>query len=147
RYHDGWHEHRDALKFARLADFAEALAILRRRIDEDMARRGPTRVRVEFVGKSGKPRRLSLTDRRIARLVRSVHELPGQHLFQYIDEDGTRRPLYSEDVNDYLRAAIGDDFSSKDFRTWGATARATMLFAATPLPETKSAIACQANAM
>lgn len=191
RYHDGWHEHRDALKFARLADFAEALAILRRRIDEDMARRGlprekvlallawlldntlirvgnasyargngsfglttlrrqhvepgPTRVRFEFVGKSGKPWRLSLTDRRIARIVRSVHELPGQHLFQYIDEDGTRRPLYSEDVNDYLRAAIGDDFSSKDFRTWGATARATMLFAATPLPETKTAVARKAN--
>ncbi len=193
RYHDDWHLHRDALKFARLADFAESLSILRRRIDADMARRGlprekvlallawlldntlirvgnasyarengsfglttlrrqhveagATRIRFEFAGKSGKPWRLSLTDRRIARIVRSVHELPGQHLFQYIDEDGSRRPLYSEDVNDYLRAAIGDDFSSKDFRTWGATARATMLFAATPLPATKTAIARKANEM
>jgi len=193
RYHDDWHAHRDALKFARLPEFAQSLAILRRQVDADMARRGlprekvlallvwlldntlirvgnatyardngsfglttlrcqhveagSTRVRFEFAGKSGRPWRLSLTDRRIARIVRSVHELPGQHLFQYIDEDGEGRPLYSEDVNDYLRAAIGDDFSSKDFRTWGATARATMLFAATPLPDTKSSITRQANAM
>ena len=108
---------------------------------------GQTRLRFAFRGKSGKEWTLALTDRRIARIVRTVQELPGQDLFQYLDEDGARHPVRSHDVNAYIRAAAGDDFSSKDFRTWGGTVRAAMLFAETDRPETKAEIARAANAV
>src|SRR5690606_2171963 len=63
---------------------------------------------------------------RLARVVRRLLDLPGQELFQYADETGALRPIDSADVNDYLRAIAGEDFSAKDFRTWYAT-RAAML--------------------
>ena len=94
-------------------------------------------LRFTFKGKSGKEWRLRLTDRRIARVVRSAQELPGQHLFQYIGENSDRRSVRSQDVNDYIRQATGADYSSKHFRTWGGTIRAAVLFAAQPLPGTK----------
>lgn len=105
------------------------------------------RLRFDFRGKSGKHWRLALTDRRIAHIVRSVQDLPGQHLFQYLDEDGARHPITSQDVNDYIRAAAGDDFSSKHFRTWAGTVRALELFSGAGLPESKSAQARMANAL
>ena len=95
-----------------------------------------SRVRFAFKGKSGKQWRLDLVDRRIVRTVRQVQELPGQQLFQYLDEDGQRRSVSSQDVNDYLREATGADFTSKHFRTWGGTKAALSLFAGIPLPET-----------
>ena len=76
------------------------------------------KLRFTFKGKSGKEWKLKLIDQRMARIVRSIQELPGQHLFQYIGEDGERRVVRSQDVNAYLREA-GTDFSSKHFRTWG----------------------------
>ncbi|HEV7504143.1 MAG TPA: DNA topoisomerase IB [Thermoanaerobaculia bacterium] len=75
----------------------------------------------EFRGKSGKDHEVEIHDRRLARIVRQVRDLPGQKLFQYLDEDGDRQSISSEDVNDYLRATTGEDFSAKDFRTWGGT--------------------------
>lgn len=75
----------------------------------------------KFKGKSGKEWKLAHSDRRIANVVRKLQELPGQHLFQYQDEDGHYRPLTSQDVNDYIREAAGEDFTSRQFRTWGAT--------------------------
>ncbi len=72
----------------------------------------------EFRGKSGKPHRTGFQDRRLARLVRSCQELRGQRLFQFIDETGEKRPVESADVNAYLHAAMGEDFTAKDFRTW-----------------------------
>ena len=75
----------------------------------------------EFRGKSGKAHRTGFHDRRLARVLRRCEELPGQRLFQYVDDDGVRRHVESEDVNEYLREALGDDFSAKDFRTWAAT--------------------------
>jgi DNA topoisomerase-1 len=78
-------------------------------------------VRFEFRGKSGKDHSVEIQDRRLARIVRQVRDLPGQKLFQYLDEDGERQSISSEDVNDYLRATTGEDFSAKDFRTWGGT--------------------------
>ncbi|GLQ55349.1 DNA topoisomerase IB [Devosia nitrariae] len=105
------------------------------------------RLRFDFRGKSGKHWRLALTDRRIARIVRSVQDLPGQHLFQYLDEDGSRRPLTSQEVNGYIQEAAGDNFSSKDFRTWAGTVRALELFSRTELPESKTAQARTANAV
>ncbi len=95
-------------------------------------------LRFAFKGKSGKEWRLKLVDRRIAKVVRGAQDLPGQHLFQYIVESGERRAIRSQDVNDYIREATGADFSSKHFRTWGGTISAAVLFAARPLPETKS---------
>ncbi len=93
------------------------------------------RARLRFRGKGGQDHDIALDDRRLAKLVRGVQQLPGQHLFQYRDDDGTPQPVTSDLVNDYLRAAMGDDFTAKDFRTWGGTLQATRLFAATPLPE------------
>jgi DNA topoisomerase-1 len=63
---------------------------------------------------------VSVTDRRVARIVKSCRDLPGQELFQYLDDAGSRRTVGSGDVNDYLRAAAGEDFTAKDFRTWQA---------------------------
>jgi len=70
------------------------------------------------------------------RIVRQVQELPGQQLFQYLDDNGERRSVSSQDVNDYLREATGADFTSKHFRTWGGTKAALGLFAEVPPPET-----------
>ena len=82
--------------------------------------KGP-RLRLEYVGKSGKKQRLTIEDRRLARIVRRTQDLPGQHLFEYLDEEGTPHPVTSEDVNDYIREATGTDFTAKHFRTWGAS--------------------------
>jgi DNA topoisomerase-1 len=95
-------------------------------------------LRFAFKGKSGKEWRLKLVDRRIARVVRGAQDLPGQHLFQYLGENGERRAIRSQDVNDYIREAAGAHFSSKHFRTWGGTIGAAALFAERPLPQTKA---------
>lgn len=75
----------------------------------------------EFRGKSGKVHKTGFRDRRLARIVKACQDVPGQRLFQYLDEDGQRRSIESADVNAYIRAAIGQDFSAKDFRTWAGT--------------------------
>ena len=167
RYHAGWRSVRDETKFARLSAFGEVLPELRKRVDQDLARRGLPRekvlaavvmllettlirvgnpeyakqnnsfglttlrnrhvdisgatLRFEFRGKSGKDHAVEIHDRRLARIVRQVRDLPGQRLFQYLDADGERQSISSEDVNEYLRATTGEDFSAKDFRTWGGT--------------------------
>ncbi|TIV80960.1 MAG: DNA topoisomerase IB, partial [Mesorhizobium sp.] len=95
-------------------------------------------LRFAFKGKSGKEWKLKLVDRRIAKVVRGAQDLPGQKLFQYLGEDGDRRPVRSEDVNRYIREASGAEFSSKHFRTWGGTIHAASLFAGTELPESKT---------
>jgi DNA topoisomerase-1 len=78
-------------------------------------------IRFQFKGKSGIRQRVTLTNRRLARIVKHCQDLPGQDLFQYIDTDGRGRLITSADVNDYLRAVAGDSFSAKDFRTWAGT--------------------------
>jgi DNA topoisomerase I len=88
----------------------------------------------EFRGKSGKDHVVECGDERLAKLLRRCQQLPGQKLFQYLDEDGTPRPLGSGDVNDYLRAACGEDFTAKDFRTWGGTLAAIKAFVRNPPP-------------
>ncbi len=77
-----------------------------------------------FRGKGGKQHETSFQDRKLARVVKSCQDLPGQRLFQYLDEDGERRAVESADVNAYLRAAMGEEVSAKDFRTWAATVSA-----------------------
>ena len=81
-----------------------------------------TTIRLRFRGKGGRTEERTVVDRRLAAIVRRCQELPGQALFQYVDEDGEERAISSEHVNDYLREAAGtDEFSAKDFRTWSAT--------------------------
>ena len=94
-------------------------------------------LRFEFRGKSGKQHEVLLTDARLTRLVRRCQQLPGQPLFQYLDEEGHCQPIGSADVNDWLRATMGSDFSAKDFRTWGATEMAFRALASTSLPTKK----------
>jgi DNA topoisomerase IB len=91
-----------------------------------------------FRGKSGKEHEIAVNDRRLARIVRHCEQLPGQHLFQYIGDDGEHHPIDSDQVNDYLEQAMGEGYSAKDFRTWGATERAIVLMSQTPLPENTS---------
>lgn len=83
-------------------------------------------LRFEFKGKSGKIWRLKLRDRRIAKVIRACQELPGQQLFQYIDDDGERRGVTSTDVNAYLRDIAGREVTAKDFRTWAGTVMAAL---------------------
>jgi DNA topoisomerase IB len=95
--------------------------------------------RLNFRGKGGVRHELLIDDKRLARIIRRCQELPGQQLFQYVaDEDGSPHIVDSGQVNDYLRAAMGDDFTAKDFRTWGATLHAITLLARTALPEPPS---------
>ncbi|HJQ16256.1 MAG TPA: DNA topoisomerase IB [Allosphingosinicella sp.] len=79
------------------------------------------KVTMRFNGKYGIERELSITDRNLTRIVRRCQDLPGQHLFQYLDDDGAPQPVSSSDVNDYIREAMGEDFTAKHFRTWGAS--------------------------
>lgn len=78
-------------------------------------------LKFRFTGKSGKQWRLSISDRRVARIVRAVQELPGQHLFQYLDLAGETHAVTSGDVNRYLREISESDLTAKDFRTWTGT--------------------------
>ena len=76
---------------------------------------------LRYRAKSGKEQQLTLTDTRLLRFVRQVQDLPGQHLFQYLDEDDNARPITSSDVNAYIADAMGASFTAKHFRTWGAS--------------------------
>jgi DNA topoisomerase-1 len=175
RYHDRWQLIRDENKYHRLVAFGYALPALRRRVDNDLSRRGLHRDKVlaavvrvmeitlirvgneeyakqnnsfglttlrdehaeihgseavfEFRGKSGKVHRAAFRDRRLARIIKACQDLPGQHLFQYLDDDGEQRSVESADVNAYLRECMGEDFSAKDFRTWAATVNAAKALA------------------
>ncbi|MBS0362316.1 MAG: DNA topoisomerase IB [Proteobacteria bacterium] len=93
------------------------------------ARIGATTAVFEFRGKSGKVHTTGFSDRRLARILKACQELPGQRLFQYLDADGHRHAIESADVNAYIRDAMGEDFSAKDFRTWAGTLAAAQLLA------------------
>lgn len=96
---------------------------------------GSSRLRFRFPGKSGQAQDVLLDDRKLSGLVRRCQQLPGQHLFQYEDEDGTVQPVDSADINAWLQAAMDGTFTAKDFRTWGGTLMAFRQLAATPLPQ------------
>src|SRR5438876_7789599 len=182
RYHERWRELRDENKFGRLADFANALPKIRRRVAQDMrlpglprekvlaavvgllertfirigneeyARENKSfglttmqgrhvtvkgdRLRFRFRGKSGRAHEVDMTDRRIAKIVSKCQDLPGQDLFQYID-DGEVRDVASQDVNDYLREITNENFTAKDFRTWAGTVLAAIALNAQGEFETK----------
>ena len=102
------------------------------------------RVQMRFRGKSGQQHEIEIGDKALAKQVRSIQQLPGQSLFQYRDDDGTLQPVDSGEVNDYLREVMGEEFTAKDFRTWGGTVEALRVFAATELPEPASKTALAA---
>ena len=83
-------------------------------------------LRFQFKGKSGKTWKLQVKDRRIARIVKACQDLPGQDLFQYIDDDGEQLSITSADVNAYLKEITGREITAKDFRTWAGTVLAAL---------------------
>ena len=85
-----------------------------------------TQVRFLFRGKSGVEHDVSLDDRRLARIIQRCQDLPGTEIFQYVDGDGRRQSIASDDVNARLREITGRDMTAKDFRTWGGTMHAAL---------------------
>ncbi|HLV07292.1 MAG TPA: DNA topoisomerase IB [Croceibacterium sp.] len=94
------------------------------------------RLKLRFRAKSGQMREATIDDRSLATFVRKVQDLPGQHLFQYLDADGVAHPVGSQDVNAYLCEAMGDRFTAKNFRTWHASVLALKLLAEAERPLT-----------
>jgi len=78
-------------------------------------------LRLQYKAKSGKIRSLTIADGSLIRFVRSCQDLPGQHLFRWVDKDGAGHAVTSGDVNDYIHKAMGEEFTAKNFRTWGAS--------------------------
>ena len=85
-----------------------------------------SKVEFHFRGKSGVQHTVEVQDRRLAKIIASTRELPGQDLFQYLDDDGNPHSIGSHDVNDYLQAIAGEDYTAKDFRTWSGTVLAAV---------------------
>lgn len=102
-------------------------------------------IKFRFTGKSGKKWDLAHSDRRIANVVRKLQELPGQSLFQYVCDEGGCRQVSSHDVNAYIREVTGQDYSSRQFRTWGATCMAVEALSAIDAAPTKREFARQLN--
>src|SRR5437762_1515152 len=88
-----------------------------------------SRIAFRFRGKSGKDHEVDVRDRRLARVIARLEQLPGQDLFKYRGDDGELRPIGSEDVNEYLREVSGEDLTAKDFRTWAGTVLAARALA------------------
>ncbi len=80
-----------------------------------------SQVEFEFTGKSGVNHHIALADKQLVKIIKRCYEIPGYRLFQYIDDEGQRQQVDSEDVNDYLQALTGEDLTAKEFRTWGGT--------------------------
>jgi DNA topoisomerase-1 len=95
------------------------------------------KVRFSFMGKSGIKHQVEVHDRRVARIVKKTQELPGQELFNYVDDAGNWRDITSSDVNAYLKEIGGGDFTAKDFRTWSGTVMALVELAGRDVPATK----------
>lgn len=87
----------------------------------DHAKVRGAKLKLQYVGKAGKVQQLTIEDQRLSRIARRCQDLPGQNLFQYLDEDGTAHPVGSSEVNAYIREATGGEFTAKHFRTWGAS--------------------------
>jgi DNA topoisomerase-1 len=79
------------------------------------------RLKISYAGKHGVKRTVTLTDRNLIRIARRTQDLPGQNLFEYVDDEGGVCPVTSGDVNSYIKEAMGEEFTAKDFRTWGAS--------------------------
>ncbi|RST31662.1 DNA topoisomerase IB [Sphingomonas ginkgonis] len=84
-------------------------------------RRKGSKMLMRFVGKHGITHEVKVTDSNLKRIVGKCQELPGQMLFQYLNDEGEPCPISSSDVNSYIKEATGGDFTAKHFRTWGAS--------------------------
>ena len=84
-------------------------------------------VRFTFKGKSGVRHTIGVTDKRLARIVKRCHDVPGYELFEYLDAEGHPHPVGSGDVNEYLQEISGEHFTAKDFRTWAGTVLASVM--------------------
>ena len=96
-----------------------------------------SKLKFRFRGKSGRDHEVDVNDRRIAKIVSKLQDLPGQDLFQYVDDEGEVRDITSQDVNDYLREISGENFTAKDFRTWAGTVLTAMALKTQEKFETK----------
>ncbi len=96
------------------------------------------RLRFQFRGKSGIDHDIPLEDRRVAKIMKKLQDLPGQDVFQYLDEEGERHHVTSDDVNEYLHEITGEEFTAKDFRTWAGTVMAAIALQAQDVFENKS---------
>ena len=103
-------------------------------------------LRLRFKAKSGQLREATISDARLARLVRKMQDLPGQHLFQYLNGGGEAHPVGSADVNAYLCEAMGEHFTAKNFRTWHASVLALRLLAQTERPLTLKELTTEVGA-
>jgi len=97
-----------------------------------------SKVQFKFRGKSGVEHQLAIADRRLARIVKKVQDLPGQELFGFVDDEGNVQDVKSQDVNDYLKEITGEDFTAKDFRTWAGTVLAAVALNAVEAFENKT---------
>jgi DNA topoisomerase I len=96
------------------------------------------KLRFRFRGKSGRAHDIPFEDRRVAKIIKKLQDLPGQEVFQYLDEQGEMHNLTSDDVNAYLHEITGEDFTAKDFRTWAGTVLAAMALQAQEAFENKT---------
>lgn len=80
----------------------------------------------DFIGKSGQAHLKKVNDKKLAKIVKQLDELPGYEIFKYVGEDEQVHDIHSDDVNDYIKEVMGEEFSAKDFRTWGGTLLASM---------------------
>jgi DNA topoisomerase-1 len=85
-----------------------------------------TKLTFKFRGKSGQEQNIELSDPKLAKIVKRCRDIPGYELFQYLDDEGNRCKIDSSDVNNYLREITGEEFTAKDFRTWGGTGFAAL---------------------
>jgi DNA topoisomerase-1 len=104
------------------------------------ARVGRDTLRLSYTGKHGKRHDIGVRDPKLVSVVRRCQDLPGQHLFQYIGADGAPHAVGSSEVNAYVREVMGDDYSAKHFRTWGASVIAFETLAASDEPPTLTAL-------
>jgi DNA topoisomerase-1 len=104
------------------------------------------KLKLRFKAKSGQLREATISDTRLASLVRRMQDLPGQHLFQYVDGDGEPHPVGSHDVNGYLADAMGAPFTAKNFRTWHASVLALRLLAEADRPLTLGELTAEVGA-
>ena len=105
--------------------------------DRHVTVRGNT-LQFRFRGKSGKHHMIDVNDRRLARVVRQCRDLPGQDLFQYVDDEGRRQRIGSGDINRYVRDATGQEFTTKDFRTWWGSVLAVTALRELPPASTRT---------
>lgn len=99
-----------------------------------------SKLQFHFRGKSGKMHAVTIRDRRLARIVKMCRDIPGYELFQYYDEDSRRHTVDSSDINAYLQEITGQDFTAKDFRTWGGTINVVLVLKELGLPESQTAV-------